>query len=244
MPGRHQEPSARLGVLLLTLAGLALVVLVVQLIRGEDSTPTTTLATARASTTTSASTTEPSVTVTNVGTTTSIATSSTLADPLEALFLTGDGVGEIRLGSDVDLAINQLSAVLGLPDDDTNWTTTLGTCPGTESRIVRWSSLQIFLTNGETAWASVPHFFHYGQSLAAGGGEYLDLRTDKEIGIGSTIADLKAGYGEMVTVGDDPAFGPYWEVLGEEPSYLWGTASGVADDSVIDSINGGAGCGE
>ncbi|MGH8923451.1 MAG: hypothetical protein ACRDWA_02220 [Acidimicrobiia bacterium] len=244
MPGRHQEPTPRLGAVLVIIAGLAVVVIAILALRGDETPPTTTAALVSETTAAAPASTLSVTTAPRLTTTTGSETASTLADPLDALFLSGDGLGEIGLGAAAESAITQLSATLGLPDDDTDWTTDLGTCPGTESRIVRWSSLQIFLTNGETAWASEPHFFHYGQSLAAGGGEYLDLRTDQEIGIGSTIGELKLAYGETVTVGDDPAFGPYWEVVGTDPSYLWGTATGIEDDSVIDAVSGGAGCGE
>ena len=243
MPGRHQESAPRLGVLLLSIVAVAVVVVAILWLRPEPtgSTTTTTMTiTATAPTVASV----PTTSSTTPPTTRAASTTTTLGDPLAALILDGDGIGEIALGSDADLTVDQLTAVLGSPDEDTGWTTTLGTCPGTEARIVRWSSLQIYLTDGETAWATGQHFFHYGQSLAAGGGEYLDLRTDKSVGIGSTIGELKAAYAAAATVSDDPAFGPYWEVVGNEPSYLWGTASGVTDDAVIDALNGGAGCGE
>ena len=243
MPGRHQQPNPRLGLVLVVIAGLAVLTSVILALRDGETDPPSTVVAASDTTALESPSTEVEPTTAILTTTTSQAR-STLADPLDSLLLAGDGIGEIGLGTAADAAIAQLSVTLGSPDDDTDWSAALGTCPGTESRIVRWSSLQIFLTNGETAWASNPHFFHYGQSLAAGGGEYLDLRTDKEIGIGSTIGELKLAYGEAVTVSDDPAFGPYWEVGGTEPSYLWGTATGVADDSVIDSVLGGAGCGE
>jgi hypothetical protein len=228
---------------LVVIAGLAVLTSVILALRDGETDPPSTVVSAADTTALESPSTEVEPTTAILTTTTSQAR-STLADPLDSLLLAGDGIGEIGLGTAADAAVTQLSVTLGSPDDDTDWSAALGTCPGTESRIVRWSSLQIFLTNGETAWASNPHFFHYGQSLAAGGGEYLDLRTDKEIGIGSTIGELKLAYGEAVTVSDDPAFGPYWEVGGTEPSYLWGTATGVADDSVIDSVLGGAGCGE
>jgi hypothetical protein len=243
MPGRHQQPSPRLGIVLAVIAVLAVLTSVILALRdNETDTPSTVVAASDTTALESPST--QAETTTAIRTTTTSQASSTLADPLDSLFLAGDGIGEIGLGTEADAAIAQLSVTLGSPDDDTDWSAALGTCPGTESRIVRWSSLQIFLTNGETAWASNPHFFHYGQSLAAGGGEYLDLRTDKEIGIGSTIGELKLAYGDVVAVSDDPAFGPYWEVVGTEPAYLWGTATGVADESVIDAVSGGAGCGE
>jgi hypothetical protein len=243
VPGRHQQPPPRLGATLAIIAALAVIAVAILFLRGGDPVPTTTLASA--SETTSAPITTGQVTTTESAVTTSaLEPNTTLVNPLDSLVLAGSGIGEIGLGSDAETTVARLSALLGFPDEDTQWTTTLGTCPGTEARIVRWSSLQIFLTNGETAWSSEPHFFHFGQSLAAGGGEYLDLRTDKEIGIGSSIGELQTAYGDTVTIEDDPAFGPYWEVDRTESSYLWGTATGIDDDSVIDALNGGAGCGE
>ena len=238
MAGRHQRPQSQLPWVLGLLVLAAVVVLLVNdLWSAPPIRTTTTSPIAVATTATSLSTTtSPLIATTTVAT--------TLADPLAALALAGDGIGDFNFGSEPEAMITQVTAVLGSPDEDSGWTDTFDTCPGTQARIIRWSSLQLFFTDGETSWGSGPHFFHYGQSLAAGGGVYLDLRTDKGIGVGSSIGELRAAYGEAVAVGDDPAFGPYWEVIGEAPAYLWGTATGIDDGAVLDALSGGNGCGE
>lgn len=238
MAGRHQRPGSQIGVVLAVLAAAALVLAIVVALRPDPAAVTTSTTTVLAipSTTAAPTTTEPAATSTS-------STTTTLADPLQALAMAGDGIGDFGFGTEPDAVINQLRSVLGAPDEDTGWTDVLTTCPGSQARIVRWSSLQLYFTDGETSWGNGPHFFHYGQSLTAGGGEYLELRTDEGIGIGSTLGELRVVYGEGLTVGDDPAFGPYWEVTGEAPAYLWGTASGIDDAGVVDSINGGNGCG-
>ncbi len=118
--------------------------------------------------------------------------------------------------------------------------------PGPKPRVVRWTSFQAFFTNGATEWApeGTRHFFHYGQSITAGGGELIDLRTAAGIGINSTLGELTSAYGDRATIVDDPIFGPFWEVDGAGPGVLWGTAGSLGENGMIDSINGGSGCGE
>jgi hypothetical protein len=111
---------------------------------------------------------------------------------------------------------------------------------------VRWTSLQAFFTNGATEWApeGTRHFFHFGQSIRAGGGLLIDLFTDTGIRINSTLLELSTAYGDQVTISDDPVFGPFWEVDVPGAGVLWGTAGAIGDAGMIDSINGGSGCGE
>jgi hypothetical protein len=155
-------------------------------------------------------------------------------------------VGDLVFGSDADEVVAQVSLLLGDPDEDTGWSEAFETCPGTESRVVRWTSFQAFFTNGATEWApeGTRHFFHFGQSIAAGGGELIELTTAAGIGIGSTLADLELAYPGRAVVSDDPLFGPLWEVSVGTAGILWGTAGSTADNALIDSINGGPGCGE
>lgn len=195
------------------------------------------------STSTTASTTTAIATST---TATTSATTTTLADPLSALALNPTGIGDIAFGIDDEETVAQLTLVLGSPNEDTGWDASFETCPGTEARVVRWISLRVFFTNGATDWApeGTRHFFHYGQSTLAGGGELIDLRTSTGIGINSTLGELEAEYGDGVTIVDDPVFGPFWEVDVAGAGVLWGTAGSIGDNGMIDSINGGSGCGE
>ena len=77
-----------------------------------------------------------------------------------------------------------------------------------------------------------------------GGGVLIELFTSNGIGIRSTLGELAAAYGEQVSITDDPIFGPFWEVDVAGAGVLWGTAGAVGDNGMIDSINGGSGCGE
>ncbi|MEX0666702.1 MAG: hypothetical protein WD313_00015, partial [Acidimicrobiia bacterium] len=179
-------------------------------------------------------------------TATTASTTTTLADPLAALALNPTGIGDLTFGTDADETMTQLALVLGNPTEDTGWTPSFETCPGTEARVVRWTSLQAFFTNGATEWApeGTRHFFHYSQSILAGGGVLIELTTSNGIGINSTLGELAAAYGEQVTISDDPVFGPFWEVDVAGAGVLWGTAGATGDSGMIDSINGGSGCGE
>ena len=258
MSGRHsREPEPRLQSRLIPLlavllgAGIRLTV-VVLVRRPPPSDPTvttaasTTAVTATTSTVASPSAATTAGVVTTAATATTASSPTTLADPLAALSLSPTGLGDLAFGSDAEEVIMQLALVLGDPDEDTGWSGAFETCPGTESRVVRWTSLQVFFTNGATEWApeGTRHFFHFGQSIAAGGGELIELTTGAGIGIGSTLAELEAAYPGQVTVSDDPLFGPLWEVSVGGAGVLWGTAGSTADSAPIDSINGGPGCGE
>lgn len=234
-----------LGILL----SAAIVVTLVALLRPaavELPDQTTTSVDVADTTPATSATTGTSAAATSQTTGTTQATTTTLGDPLAALVLNPTGIGDITFGSDADETVAQLSAVLGSPTEDTGWTPSFETCPGTEARVVRWTSLQAFFTNGSTEWApaGTPHFFHYSQSVLAGGGVLLELFTGNGIGIRSTLGELAAAYGEQVTITDDPIFGPFWEVDTAGPGVLWGTAGAIGDNGMIDSINGGSGCGE
>ena len=221
----------------------------------EDTTTTSTTAAAGETTITalvtstappdSNATTPPDATTSIPSTT----TETTLANPLAALVLGEQNIGSINFGNDADAVIAEFTTVLGSPDEDTGWVdsfSTFGTCPGTEARLVRWTSLQGFFTNGATDWAAegTRHFFHYSQSAAAGGGEILTLMTDKSIGLGASVAELRAAYGSQLTVTDDPLFDTLWEVSPSGPGLLWGSASDSTDSGLVTAINGGFGCGE
>lgn len=215
----------------------------------STTTPTTTLVAGETTTTRSSTTTiGSSTTTTTDGSTTTSSTATTLVDPSASLILTGEGIGSLGFGVEADRVIADLNEVLGSSDEDSDWVdsfSTFGTCPGTEARLVRWASLQAFFTNGETEWApeGIRHFFHYSHSVAAGGGDVLDLETDKGIRLGATVGGLRDAYGSDVSFTDDPLFEVLWEVTADE-GILWGSASSIEDDGLITVINGGFGCGE
>ncbi|MGQ0848183.1 MAG: hypothetical protein ACT4OP_03550 [Actinomycetota bacterium] len=247
---RHTSPDIEAGRRLLNLLGVmgaaALLLIGISAIRGSGSEITTTVTSPLATSTSITPTTVISPTPSVTTSTTTPTTSTTLADPIDALVLTPSGIGDTALGTGLDQTLVTFNLLLGEPDEDTGWSEAFDTCPGTENRIVRWSSLQAFFTNGETEWGAegARHFFHYGQSIAAGGGVYLELFMDKGIGLASTIGELQGAYGAQVTVSDDPLFGPFWEIVTTDAGVIWGTASGTGEQAIINAINGGLGCGE
>jgi hypothetical protein len=255
--GRHaSDPDnvlgRRVGLVIAVLAGLGVLLTAVSLSRDDDpvtppvDTTTSTPGVTVISTSTSAGSTSTVADTTIPPTVTTALAQTTLADPLSALALNPTGIGDVIFGTEVEEAVAQLSVVLGNPTEDTGWTPSFETCPGTEARVVRWTSLQAFFTNGATDWAPAEtrHFFHYGQSTRAGGGVLVDLRTGRGIGINSTLGELASAYGTAAEIVDDPVFGPFWEVDVEGPGVLWGTAGAIGENGMIDSINGGSGCGE
>ena len=253
--GRPDPVGRRLVALVAILLAAAVVLTLLAIFRDEpgvvagDTTTTIVAPTVSTSTTTAAVTTTTTATASTSTTDTTQVTAaptSTLADPLDALPLNPTGIGDIVFGTEVEETIAQLRTVLGSPTEDTGWTPSFETCPGTEARVVRWTSLQVFFTNGATDWApeGTRHFFHFGQSTLAGGGVLIDLTTASGIGINSTLGDLAAAYSDQVRIVDDPVFGPFWEVDVPGAGVLWGTAGAMGDNGMIDSINGGSGCGE
>ncbi|HKX74548.1 MAG TPA: hypothetical protein VJR05_04080 [Acidimicrobiia bacterium] len=255
-PGERPDLAGRAAWVLGALLIFGLILVGVTVFGGGGGTTTTTMATSTTlvagptttgpTTTISASTT---TTTTAVSTTTTEAASTTTTDPLASLVLAEQSLGPLNFGTDAEDTISGLTSILGPPDEDTGWVdsfSAFGTCPGTEARLVRWVSLQAFFTNGATDWApeGTRHFFHYSQSAAAGGGEIHTLTTDRQIGLGSTIADLETAYGSQLTVTDDPLFDTLWEVEPAGPGLLWGSASASTPDGVVTAINGGFGCGE
>ena len=136
-----------------------------------------------------------------------------------------------------------LRELLGDPDDDTGWIPSFsayGTCPGDEVRVVRWQTLEVFFSDGPTDWApaGVRHFFAYSDSALIDA-PVLDLATREGLRIGSTVADVKAFYGDDAVVADDPFFPPSFQFDVPGAGFLWGLVT-----DVVQSIAGGIGCGE
>lgn len=233
-------------------------VAVASLIGSSTQTTTTTAIAAPATTTTteptttstvpttSTTTTEPTTTSTTTEPTT---TTTTTLPPAEILILGPENIDGITFGSDADQAFLSFEEVLGPPDSDTGWVPPVdsegvqvyGPCPGTLIRVVDWSNLTTVYTNAQTQWASedTRHFFFYSYVLYDV--DDLGLATAEGIGLGSSVEDLQAAYGDTIDIFSDE-FGEYFTVSVPEPGALWGFLSGP--DGTVVSIQGGTGCGE
>ncbi|HEY7704976.1 MAG TPA: hypothetical protein VID03_09140 [Acidimicrobiia bacterium] len=254
-----ENRTARIVIWVLTGLLVALVALILYQVFGSDgSTSTTTATTVSSTTSTSAatttseaatSTTTESTTTTVEETTTSTTEAATTTTEAE-VFLTPQGIGDIRFGTDPDTAIDQLTELFGEPDEDSDWVdsfSVFGTCPGTEVRVVQWQSLQAYFTNGETEWSpeGIRHFFHYSQSVPAEpDAPIISITTEEGIRLGSTVAELEAAYGDEVTIAEDPVFGSTWQVDAPGADLIGGHLTGTTQEDVVTAINGGIGCGE
>lgn len=227
----------------------------------DAGSPVTTTTTTQASTTTtSPTTTVPPVTTappTTVAATTTTAapvvTTTTLSETYFYLELRPDGLGEANFGEDEADTISYVTEVLGSPASDSGWVdafANFGVCPSTTARVVSWTTpgkFDLYFFEGGTTFADdgVPHFGHYwyhGPDLNAFG-----VFTPDGITVGSTVLALTEAYGADLQISESFIPGAYfWRVDTDpaESAALGGWTTGEDDDSMLESIYGGLGCGE
>lgn len=179
-------------------------------------------------------------------TTTEATTTTTTVAPI---VLERDGLGGIDFGASPDAAIAYVTAALASsPTSDSGWVDSFsvyGTCPPPVVRGVEWGRLVLLFTRAATGFASegTEHLFSYyytGNDAPAAG-----LGTDESIFVGSTRNELDAAYGGSLEVFDEE-FGTIWHVDRDPGSWeaLYGYLSGPLPADLVESINGGRGCGE
>jgi hypothetical protein len=152
------------------------------------------------------------------------------------------GATWVHFGYNDEDAIAAVSAVLGPPTLDSGWVDE-PLCPPPVVRTVRWNDLWLLFTKANTDFwsAGVPHFFTYQYS-----GPAPELFTSEGIGIGSSLAMLKAAYPGPDLVIDESPFdsGGFWTYKIASWTGMSGFATGQMDIDVVTSIQGGRGCGE
>lgn len=203
--------------------------------------PTTTTTTPPSTTTTSTSTT--TTTTTSTTTTTVASPSTTEPNPtVEALVLSGDGIGTAGFGAEAEGVISYLSSYLGGPSNDTGWVDpfSIGLCPGTELRRVSWGVLTLLFGDVSSVLDGRRHFFGYTYGdLAEIGAEPAGLRTTRGVTIGSRVVDVRAAYPAVQFFPEDDFFPPSFVVTDS----LRGFLTGVDDDATVTAIIGGDDCG-
>lgn len=214
---------------------------------------TTTVGTSAPTTSTvpPSTTTVPETTTTELETTTTTTTpesTTTTQATLDSFVLRPDGIDRLFFGAEPNTVIAELTKRLGSPESDTNWQDQDdefdGLCGGTEARFVEWATLQAFFTDRESGWApnGGRHFAAYS---VIDGEDGFEFATSRGIGFGSTVAEVRAAYGDDVEFGIHPAFET--EVFEVDPAgdgYLLGFLTGLDDDDVVTQIDGGFSCGE
>ncbi|MGH2729201.1 MAG: hypothetical protein ACRDJI_01170 [Actinomycetota bacterium] len=174
-------------------------------------------------------------------------------DRSSELVLGPDGLGAVKFGADPEMVIHRLNQQFGPPDEDSGYIpsfSVFGTCPGEKVRGVRWKSLLVLFTDGATDFGRQGrrHFFEYRDQLfvtSGGSTGSLGLTTAEGIGLGSTVADLRAAYGDRLEIsphslpGDVPRF-----TVEVDTGQLSGTLTGARRTDSVHAILGGFGCGE
>jgi hypothetical protein len=190
---------------------------------------------------------------------------ATTAAPTASIRLRPDGLGVAAFGAAERAALDRLARHLGAPDERGAWTgaTPFGTCPG-PVRALRWGRLYVLFTSGPTRYAAAGRWHLFAYQVDAIQRAKVDPqyngptpppdppplrgyspRTAAGIGFGSTLAQVRAAYGQRATV----TFGEPGMVHRVRVSFgpagdLWASLSGGSPRSTITGLSAGAICGE
>ena len=119
---------------------------------------------------------------------------------LSGVGLTADATTDderlLALGDDGALVLADLVTVLGEPVGDTGWATD-GLCTPAEVRRLVWGDLEVVLARDAVEWPSrMAQWFVSGEDDAS----VSSLWTLERIGVGSTVADLRAAHGTSLSL--------------------------------------------
>jgi hypothetical protein len=176
-------------------------------------------------------------TTTTAPTTTSTAPTTTTA-PLtkEQIVLAADGVGAVKFGENSAHTIARFMQALGEPQKNTPLPAS-SACGAT--RRLQWGNFQVLVNEVvSTSGAGRPGFA--GWFLGAAGGPPLDFKTDKGITVGSTVAQLKAAYPEVIIARGEQ--GPGYNVTLANGIIL-GQLTLLTDAGKVVNIQAGSYCG-
>ena len=178
-------------------------------------------------------------TTTTAPTTTSTApTTTTALLTKDQIVLAADGVGAIKFGNNSANTIRRFMDALGEPEKNTPLPA--GTACGATRRL-HWANFQVLVNEVTSAsGAGKPGFtgWFLGPPTAAP----LDLKTEKGITVGSTVAELKAAYGDDLTVAGRGAEGPGFTIT-VPGGIMLGLLSAATDAGKIKDIQAGNYCG-
>ena len=171
-------------------------------------------------------------------TTSTAATTTTAALTKEQIVLGADGVGAVKFGTNAAHTIARFMQALGQPEK--NQPLPAGSTCGATRRVV-WGNFQV-LVNEVTSMSGAGKPGFAGWFLGPLAGAALDFKTDKGIGVGSTVAALKAAYGPDVIVAGRGEEGPGYTIT-QPTGIILGLLTSAADTGKIKDIQAGNYCG-
>jgi hypothetical protein len=189
---------------------------------------------------------------------------ATTGAPLASIRLRPDGLGVAAFGAAERDALDRLERHLGAPDERGSWVgaTPFGTCPG-PVRAVRWGRLYVLFTSGLTRYSAGGRWHLFAYRVDATQRTKLDPgyngpappeppplrgyspRTSAGVGFGSTLAQVRAAYGNRVEVSfGEPGMVYRIRVGFGAAGELWGSLSGSTASATVTGLEAGALCGE
>jgi hypothetical protein len=158
-------------------------------------------------------------------------TTATTALSKTALVLMPDGIGPLPFGMQAARAMNGLTQALGRAEQVIAVPPTAN-CGAT--RIFRWKDFDALINEVSARSGGSPGLV--GWSLRAPAPSSVGLKTDKGIGIGSTLAAVRAAYGSAVTIA-----GTTFKIRGAN-SVITGELDGGSDAARVKTLSAGAAC--
>jgi hypothetical protein len=155
----------------------------------------------------------------------------------DSLVLSPDGLGPLRFGEASGNVVGRLTTALGAPDKDAP-VPPEKRCGAT--RVVEWSNLQILVNNAPDAPSGSSGFVGWFYGIPSPKPS-LFLKTETRVGLGTTVAALKAAYGEGVDI-ERGEQGPAFSVMAES-GILLGQLTSMADTGMVVNIQSGSFCG-
>jgi hypothetical protein len=164
--------------------------------------------------------------------------SSAPASGTAAFVLKPDGIGDLAFGAGEAEARAALTKALGPPTFDESLPAE--SCSTGATRRVSWGDLTVLLGPGPGGGLTMVGWT-YGTSEPP---PTPALTTAEGIGVGSTVAQLRAAYGDRVMVSEDTAAGVVrFSVQGSRYQLpLAGVVSGPGDTATVRALYGGSYC--
>lgn len=160
-------------------------------------------------------------------------TSTTLA--AESLVLSPDGLGPVPFGTQAAVALSGLTQALGRAE---NWTpvTAGATCGAT--RVFTWKNFDVIVNEATAASGGMRGLV--GWRVRDTAPTFLDLKTEKGIGLGSTVAAVRAAYGDSVSMAQGDQ-GPVLTMTAAS-GVITADLDGGGDLNTVRSLRAGASC--